>query len=120
MRHVVRDGNASMDRPITAEERRATLTRRIAIGVVVTVATVFVFAGTVEWLRPSIDRDAIVQLAYEGTTIPAQGIWPSYDAVTPYMDAVSDLYEEYPDFNIDIENVCAVSAGNRNKTDLIN
>jgi peptide/nickel transport system substrate-binding protein len=43
-----------------------------------------------------IDRDAIVQLAYEGTTIPAQGIWPSYDAVTPYMDAVADLYEQNP------------------------
>jgi peptide/nickel transport system substrate-binding protein len=51
----------------------------------------------VRWAISSlIDRDAIVQLAYEGTTIPAQGIWPSYDAVTPYMDAVSDLYEEYP------------------------
>jgi peptide/nickel transport system substrate-binding protein len=43
-----------------------------------------------------IDRDAIVQLAYEGTTIPAQGIWPSYDAMTPYMDSVADLYEANP------------------------
>jgi peptide/nickel transport system substrate-binding protein len=51
----------------------------------------------VRWAISSlIDRDAIVALAYEGTTIPAQGIWPSYDAVTPYMDAVADLYEEYP------------------------
>jgi peptide/nickel transport system substrate-binding protein len=43
-----------------------------------------------------IDRDAVVALAYEGTTIPAQGIWPSYDALTPYMDAIADLQAEYP------------------------
>jgi peptide/nickel transport system substrate-binding protein len=51
----------------------------------------------VRWAISSlIDRDAIVQLAYEGITIPAQGIWPSYEAITPYMDAVADLYAEYP------------------------
>lgn len=43
-----------------------------------------------------IDRDAIVQLAYEGTTVPAEGIWPNYDANKPYMDAVADLYAEHP------------------------
>ncbi len=43
-----------------------------------------------------IDRDSIVQLAYEGTTIPAEGVWPSYDAMTPYMDAVADIYAENP------------------------
>ena len=57
----------------------------------------------VRWAISSlIDREAIVALAYEGTTIPAQGIWPSYDAVQPYMDSVSDLYAEYPvDYNPD-------------------
>lgn len=43
-----------------------------------------------------IDRDAIVQLAYEGITVPAEGIWPNYDAITPYMDSVQDLYAEHP------------------------
>jgi peptide/nickel transport system substrate-binding protein len=43
-----------------------------------------------------IDRDAIVQLAYEGITVPAEGIWPNYDANQPYMDAVADLYAEHP------------------------
>jgi peptide/nickel transport system substrate-binding protein len=43
-----------------------------------------------------IDRDAIVALAYEGTTIPAEGVWPSYEAVQPYMDSVADVYAEYP------------------------
>ncbi len=57
----------------------------------------------VRWAISSlIDRDAIVQLAYEGTTIPAQGVWPSYAAVEPYMDSVADLYAEYPvDYNPD-------------------
>lgn len=51
----------------------------------------------VRWAISSlIDRDAIVQLAYEGTTIPAEGVWPSYEAVTPYMDAIADLQAEYP------------------------
>jgi peptide/nickel transport system substrate-binding protein len=51
----------------------------------------------VRWaISSAIDRDAIVSLAYEGTTIPATGVWPSYDAVTPYMDAIADLQAEYP------------------------
>jgi peptide/nickel transport system substrate-binding protein len=43
-----------------------------------------------------IDRQAIVDLAYEGTTVPAWGIWPEYDANQPYFDAISDLRAEYP------------------------
>jgi peptide/nickel transport system substrate-binding protein len=59
-----------------------------------------------------IDRDAIVQLAYEGTTIPAQGIWPSYDANQPYMDAVADLYAEHPiDYDPDRAAELFASAG---------
>jgi peptide/nickel transport system substrate-binding protein len=43
-----------------------------------------------------IDRQAIVDLAYEGTTTPAWGIWPEYEANQPYFDAISDLRSEYP------------------------
>lgn len=43
-----------------------------------------------------IDRQAIVDLAYEGTTVPAWGIWPDYDGMKPYFDAIQDLLEEYP------------------------
>ena len=49
-----------MDRAITIEERRGATVRRVAIAVVATLAIVLVFAGAIEWLRPSIDRDAIV------------------------------------------------------------
>ena len=54
-----------------------------------------------------IDRDAIVQLAYEGTTIPAEGVWPSYEALDPYMDAVADLYEANP-INYDPDRAAAL------------
>jgi peptide/nickel transport system substrate-binding protein len=43
-----------------------------------------------------IDRDAIVNLAYEGTTVPSWGIWPFYDGLQPYFDSISDLREQYP------------------------
>ena len=51
----------------------------------------------VRWALSSlIDRQAIVDLAYEGTTVPAWGIWPEYDANQPYFEAIGDLLEEYP------------------------
>jgi peptide/nickel transport system substrate-binding protein len=43
-----------------------------------------------------IDRQAIVNLAYEGTTVPSWGIWPFYDGLKPYFDAIQDLLEKYP------------------------
>jgi peptide/nickel transport system substrate-binding protein len=43
-----------------------------------------------------LDRDAIVDLAYEGTTVPAWGIWPFYDGLQPYFDAIQDLLVKYP------------------------
>jgi peptide/nickel transport system substrate-binding protein len=51
----------------------------------------------VRWALSSlIDRQAVVDLAYEGTTVPAWGIWPEYDGNKPYFDAISDLREQYP------------------------
>jgi peptide/nickel transport system substrate-binding protein len=43
-----------------------------------------------------IDRDAIVNLAYEGTTVPTWGIWPFYDGLQPYFDAIQPLLDEHP------------------------
>jgi peptide/nickel transport system substrate-binding protein len=43
-----------------------------------------------------IDRQAIADLAYEGTTVPAWGIWPEYDGNQPYFESVSDLRAEFP------------------------
>lgn len=53
-------------------------------------------------LSYSIDRQAVVNLAYEGTTLPSWGHWPYYDGLQPYFDAVEDLLEEYPttEFNL--------------------
>jgi len=43
-----------------------------------------------------IDWQAIVDLAYEGTTVPSWGIWPFYDGLQPYFDAIEDLLDKYP------------------------
>ena len=43
-----------------------------------------------------IDWQAIVDLAYEGTTTPSWGIWPFYDGLKPYFDAIEDLRQQYP------------------------
>jgi len=43
-----------------------------------------------------IDWQAIVDLAYEGTTTPSWGIWPFYDGLQPYFDAIQDLRDQYP------------------------
>jgi peptide/nickel transport system substrate-binding protein len=42
-----------------------------------------------------IDREAVVNLAYEGTTVPSWGIWPFYDGLQPYFDSIADLLEQY-------------------------
>jgi peptide/nickel transport system substrate-binding protein len=43
-----------------------------------------------------IDRAQIVDLAYQGTTLTAWGIWPDYDGLRPYFNAISDLRQQYP------------------------
>jgi peptide/nickel transport system substrate-binding protein len=43
-----------------------------------------------------IDWGPVVDLAYEGSTVPAWGIWPAYDGLQPYFDAIEDLREQYP------------------------
>jgi peptide/nickel transport system substrate-binding protein len=53
-------------------------------------------------LSYSIDRQAVVNLAYEGTTLPSWGHWPYYDGLQPYFDAVEDLLEEYPTTQFDL------------------
>jgi peptide/nickel transport system substrate-binding protein len=42
-----------------------------------------------------IDRQAVVDLAYQGTTVPSWGVWPFYDGLQPYFDAVQDLITQY-------------------------
>jgi peptide/nickel transport system substrate-binding protein len=43
-----------------------------------------------------INWESVVDLAYEGSTVPAWGIWPAYDGLQPYFDAIQDLREQYP------------------------
>jgi peptide/nickel transport system substrate-binding protein len=51
----------------------------------------------VRWaISYAIDRNAISQLAYEGGTVPTWGLWPFYNALQPYFDAIQDLRTQYP------------------------
>ena len=59
------------------------------------------------------DGNALVQLAYEGATVPTWGIWPFYDANQPYFDAIQDLRTQYPSdqFSLDQTNSLLSGAG---------
>lgn len=57
----------------------------------------------VRWaLSYLLDRKSIVKLAYEDATTPAWGIWPEYDALKPYFDAIADLRKQYPSDSHDV------------------
>ncbi|MBV9356843.1 MAG: ABC transporter substrate-binding protein [Chloroflexi bacterium] len=68
----------------------------------------------VRWaLSYLLDRQSIVNLAYEGVTVPTWGIWPFYDANKPYFDATTDLQQQYPTttFDPDMANQLFSQAG---------
>jgi peptide/nickel transport system substrate-binding protein len=66
-----------------------------------------------------INRDAIVDLAYEGTTVPSWGVWPFYDGLQPYFDAVADLIDEYEmgQYNMDRAEEILTSLGYERNAD---
>lgn len=43
-----------------------------------------------------IDREAVVNLAFGGTTMASWGVWPYFEGLKPYFDAIQDLIEKYP------------------------
>jgi len=51
----------------------------------------------------SLDRDELIEFAFKGTTTAIRLPYPAYPALTPYIDSVSDLLEEYNtlEFNLD-------------------
>jgi HlyD family secretion protein len=70
-----------MDREIAPEVRRRSVLRRVAIALVGLAALVFTFAATLDWLRPSLDRDRAItarvergsiesSLSADGTVVP--------------------------------------------------
>jgi peptide/nickel transport system substrate-binding protein len=63
----------------------------------------------VRWaLSYAIDRNAIAQLAYEGGTVPSWGLWPFYNALQPYFDAIQDLRTQYPSDAFDADKSAAM------------
>jgi peptide/nickel transport system substrate-binding protein len=51
----------------------------------------------------SVDRDQIIDVAFKGTTTAIKLPYPNYPGLRPFFDAVSDLLEQYPttEFNLD-------------------
>jgi peptide/nickel transport system substrate-binding protein len=63
----------------------------------------------VRWaISYSLDRNAIANLAYEGSTVPTWGIWPFYDGNKPYFDAVTDVRQQYPSDQYDPDKAAAL------------
>jgi peptide/nickel transport system substrate-binding protein len=51
----------------------------------------------------SLNRDEIIQFAFKNTTTAIKLPYPDYPGLRPFMDSVSDLLEQYPtnEFNLD-------------------
>jgi peptide/nickel transport system substrate-binding protein len=43
----------------------------------------------------AIDRDAVVDIAWENLTVPSKWMTPDYPPFKPYMDANADLFEQF-------------------------
>lgn len=52
-------GPARMDREITPEDRQKRVAKKVATAILATAVVVFLFAATIQWLRPSLDRRKI-------------------------------------------------------------
>lgn len=44
----------------------------------------------------AINRDELIRVAYEGTSVPARFIFPAYPALEAYLNKNKDLFEKYP------------------------
>lgn len=82
-----------------------------------------------------IDRDSVVNLAYEGTTSPSWGPYPYYKGLDPYFATIQDLLEKYPTtkydpakaeeifkslgFNMGTDGVWVMGDGSRLKMDFL-
>ncbi|MEZ4620237.1 MAG: ABC transporter substrate-binding protein [Caldilineaceae bacterium] len=51
----------------------------------------------------ALDRDQIIDVAFRGTTTAIRLPYPGYPGMEPFLDSISDLLEEYPtrEFNLD-------------------
>lgn len=50
----------------------------------------------VRWaVSQAIDRDAVVDIAWENLTVPSKWMTPDYPPFKPYMDAAADLFAQY-------------------------
>ncbi len=58
----------------------------------------------VRWaISEAINRDAIVDIAWENLTTPAKWMTPDYPAFSPYMEKAADLFSQYNTLNYDLD-----------------
>ena len=66
----------------------------------------------IRWaLSYAMDRNAIVDVAWEGLTIPSQWMLPAYAPLNVYMDENADLFEQYPTLEYNLEQVDTIMTG---------
>jgi peptide/nickel transport system substrate-binding protein len=58
----------------------------------------------VRWaINHAINRDQLIQIAYEGNTVPQAAQMPAYPPLQAFLDANADLFEEYPVLEYSLE-----------------
>lgn len=56
----------------------------------------------VRWaLSYAVNRDAVVDIGWEGLTVTSQWVMPAYAPLNEYMDQAADLFTEYPTLEYD-------------------
>lgn len=60
----------------------------------------------------AIDRDALVEIAWEGLTTTNEWLLPGYAPLEEYMDTVTDLFEEYPTLEYNLDKVDEIMTNN--------
>jgi len=61
-------------------------------------------------LNYAIDRNEIVAVAYEGSTIVSRSIFVEYGGLQPYIEAIQPLYEEFPLFEYNPDKTAEILA----------
>jgi peptide/nickel transport system substrate-binding protein len=66
----------------------------------------------IRWaISDAIDREGLIQVAYDGAGIASYLPFPDYPALQPYFDGISDLLEKYP-ITYDLEKSAALMEKN--------
>ena len=60
----------------------------------------------------AIDRDVLVDIAWEGLTTTSEWLLPDYAPLQPYMDSIADLLQDYPPLEYNLDRVDEIMTAN--------